>query len=270
MDFIRDFMNIIKVSINDVKNEGLYRFIKYHLLYLARFKVDEIKDNTIFNLLKFDPTKKSKFISTQYDEIEKAFCEANKFRLLVPSIRPAQLESEFIKFSKILRSKNIKNILEIGTAKGGTIYLFSRLANKEANIISVDLKLPKWKLDFYRMFGQSNQKIFLVEGDSHRKLTLIKVKKILKGQKLDLLFIDGDHSYKGVKSDFEMYKNLVKKGGVIAFHDIAAGYIINPEGEGVNLFWNEIKNKYKTIEIIEDKKRQFGFGIGVIFYNGKR
>jgi len=58
---MRGSMNIIMVSIKDIKNEGLQRFIKYHLLYLARSKVDEIKDNIIFNLLKFDPNKKSIF-----------------------------------------------------------------------------------------------------------------------------------------------------------------------------------------------------------------
>jgi len=268
MYFICDFMNIIKVSINDIKNEGLQRFIKYHLLYLARCRIDEIKDNVIFNLLKFDPTKKSKFISMQYKEIEKAFSEANKFRLLIPSIRPAQLESEFIKFSKILRGKNVKNILEIGTANGGTLYLFSQLADKKAKIISVDLRHPSWKIDFYNALLRPSEKLFLVEGDSHRIQTLNKIKRILKNHKLDLLFVDGDHSYKGVKSDFEMYKNLVKRGGVIAFHDIAAGYIINPEWAGVNKFWNEVKNKYETTEIIESKKQRV-YGIGVIFYDGK-
>jgi len=265
---MRGSMNIIMVSIKDIKNEGLQRFIKYHLLYLVRSKVDEIKDDFVFNILKFDPTKKANLYSIQYKEIEKAFSEANKFRFLIPSIRPAQIESEFIKFSKILKSKNVKNILEIGTGSGGTLYLFSQLSDKKAKIISVDLMHPRWKIDFYTKLILPSQKLFLVGGNSHRIQTLNKIKKILKNQKLDLLFIDGDHSYKGVKSDFEMYKNLVKKGGVIAFHDIAASYIINPEWAGVNEFWNEVKNKYEAIEIIESKKQR-GFGIGVIFYDGK-
>ena len=36
---------------------------------------------------------------------------------------------------------------------------------------------------------------------------------------LDLLFIDGAHEYEGVKSDLDLYRSKVKKGGVIAFHD---------------------------------------------------
>lgn len=52
--------------------------------------------------------------------------------------------------------------------------------------------------------------------------------KILKGfsnqyhndfEKIDFLFIDGDHSIKGCKEDYDLYANKVAKGGYIAFHD---------------------------------------------------
>jgi predicted O-methyltransferase YrrM len=53
---------------------------------------------------------------------------------------------------------------------------------------------------------------------------LRKIEGILKGRKVDFLFIDADHSYEGVKKDFEMYSPLVRKGGIIAFHDIIPDY----------------------------------------------
>jgi len=37
--------------------------------------------------------------------------------------------------------------------------------------------------------------------------------------KIDLLFIDGDHSYEGVKKDFELYSQLLTENGVIVLHD---------------------------------------------------
>jgi predicted O-methyltransferase YrrM len=37
--------------------------------------------------------------------------------------------------------------------------------------------------------------------------------------KIDFLFIDGDHSVEGCKTDFELYSNKIVKGGFIAFHD---------------------------------------------------
>lgn len=36
---------------------------------------------------------------------------------------------------------------------------------------------------------------------------------------IDMLFIDGDHSYKGVRRDWELFVPYVKKSGVVVFHD---------------------------------------------------
>ena len=36
---------------------------------------------------------------------------------------------------------------------------------------------------------------------------------------LDFLFIDGDHTIKGCKQDYDLYSKKVKRGGYIAFHD---------------------------------------------------
>jgi predicted O-methyltransferase YrrM len=87
--------------------------------------------------------------------------------------------------------------------------------------------------------------------------------------KIDLLFIDGDHSYNGVKKDFTDYSPLVRKGGWIAFHDIIpAG--LKDEGVqrggwtgGVPEFWNEVKRTCEHFEIIENTQ-QDGSGIGVL------
>jgi hypothetical protein len=60
-----------------------------------------------------------------------------------------------------------------------------------------------------------------------------------------------------------MYSLLVKKGGVIAFHDI----VEHPPESGcdVSRFWNEIKKKYESSEeIIKDRKQGWA-GIGVIY-----
>ena len=79
----------------------------------------------------------------------------------------------------------------------------------------------------------------------------------MRDNKVDFLFIDADHSYEGVKKDFEMYSLLVRKGGIIAFHDIIpSGY---PK---VYKFWNEVK--YEYLEIIKDRNQNC-YGIGIIF-----
>jgi cephalosporin hydroxylase len=63
-------------------------------------------------------------------------------------------------------------------------------------------------------YGNNHQWIQLFRGDSHDELMLKSVKRFLAGKKLDLLFIDGDHTYEGVKRDWEMYSPLVAKAGL--------------------------------------------------------
>jgi len=42
--------------------------------------------------------------------------------------------------------------------------------------------------------------------------------------KIDFLFIDGDHSYEGVKKDFELYSTIVNDNGIIVIHDTDSNY----------------------------------------------
>jgi len=143
------------------------------------------------------------------------------------------------------------------------------VSDPSAKIISIDLPggpfgggYPCWKIPLYKSFAKDRQKIYLIRKDSHDLKTLEKVKEILKGEMLDFLFIDRDHSYEGVKKDFEMYSSIVRRGGIIAFHDI----VPHPPDTGceVSSLWNEIKHRYKHVEIVEDWKQNWA-GIGVIY-----
>ena len=186
---------------------------------------------------------------------------------------PSQIEYEINILLNILRPISPNNILEIGTARGGSLLLWTRIASEDATIISIDLPggsfgggYPLLRKLVYSNFGKSEQKIILIRGNSHDSKTLEKVKCILQGSKLDFLFIDGDHSYEGVKKDFEMYSPLVRKGGIIAFHDIVPhDRVHDPYGVvGVHRFWNEIKHSYKYLEIVKDWGQGWA-GIGVLY-----
>jgi len=184
-------------------------------------------------------------------------------------ICPKQVKSEIFELLKILSKKKIKHILEIGTANGGTLFLFSRIAQQDATIISIDLPGGKygggyseWKIPLIKRFILPNQKLFLIKGNSHNNKTMEETKKILRNNTLDFLFIDGDHLYDGVKKDFEMYVPLVKDGGIISLHDIAE----HPPKIRVEVkkLWDEIKINYNYKEIIENKNQKWA-GIGIIY-----
>lgn len=180
-----------------------------------------------------------------------------------------QIQNELTALGKILKGHRPKFALEIGTARGGTLLFLTRLANPRATIVSVDLpqgefgggysEKRKW---FYQRFARPFQHLHLLQGDSHSCATLERVKDVFKDQKLDYLFIDGDHRYEGVKRDFEMYAPLVRKGGLIAMHDIVDGL---PEYVGgVPQFWREVRQQYRHREIINDPS-QGGYGLGIIY-----
>ena len=106
----------------------------------------------------------------------------------------------------------------------------------------------------------------LIQENSQTDITRNKVKNILESDNIDFLFIDGDHSYEGVKKVLEQYKTLVGDGGIIAFHDIVANTTYHPDTKYIVVlrFWNEIKTKYKYKEIIENVN-QVSMGIGILF-----
>jgi predicted O-methyltransferase YrrM len=165
-----------------------------------------------------------------------------------------------------------KNVLEIGTCAGGTLYCLCRLAEPDGTIVSVDLPSGSFgggyteeRADEIRMlFPREDQQLHLLREDSHSSATLAKVESILAGRQLDLLFIDGDHTYEGVKSDFEMYSPLAREGALIVFHDI----LEHPPKLGVEVdrYWNEIKAGYRHVEIVSPPRR-WG-GIGVLWKSG--
>jgi cephalosporin hydroxylase len=181
----------------------------------------------------------------------------------------AQVRSEIEELAKLIQAAAPKCSLEIGTNYGGTLFLLCTLSPPGARVISVDLPAgqfgggyPRRKIPLYRRFPRNGQQLHLIRGDSHAPETLARVERLLAGDKIDYLFIDGDHTYQGVKSDFEMYKPFVRSGGMIAFHDIAVH--TKDQSCKVDRFWNEIKQRYQHREFIEDPKQGWA-GIGVLF-----
>jgi predicted O-methyltransferase YrrM len=180
-----------------------------------------------------------------------------------------QLREELVGLGEILAARRPECALEIGTARGGTLFFLTRLASPHATIVSVDLPggpfgggYPRRRALLYEHFARRDQAVHLLRGDSHSSEMLNGVKAALGGQALDYLFIDGDHSYAGVKRDFEMYAPLVGRGGLIVFHDIADG----PQESvgGVPKFWQELRGGHHYGELIRDPKQGSG-GLGMIY-----
>ena len=191
------------------------------------------------------------------------------------AMSPLQSPWEFRRLLEEVARIGPKAMLEIGTAKGGSLLAFTRLCAPNAHIVSVDLPrgpfgggYPLWKMPLYAAFARPGQRLDLVRGDSHSASTFAHVQNLLGGRKLDFLFIDGDHRYEGVQSDFETYKSLMRPGGIIGFHDVAAPRPDRPLMNGnhpgdVPRFWADL-TKERPSQTIVDPQGNGCFGIGLI------
>jgi cephalosporin hydroxylase len=183
-------------------------------------------------------------------------------------IGPSQVKSEILQLAELVQKRQPRVVVEIGTERGGTLFLWHELSHPEAVIVSIDLPggvhgggYPFWKTFFYKRFAKNNQQLCLIRADSRSPETLEKLRSLLDGKKIDFLFIDGDHTYNGVKTDFQNYSSFMSPDGMIAFHDVST----TPPAVSckVDVFWREIRNNYRNVEFIENPDQGWG-GIGVL------
>ena len=172
-----------------------------------------------------------------------------------------QYPNQFSKYLCLLSEQKIQSYIEIGCRWGGTFvltneYLKRVLFNSMKKSVAVDV-IDSPVLNYCI----SNNETQFIKIDSHSQ----EFKNYMNNNYFDLIFIDGDHTYNGVKSDYEITKN---SGKIFVFHDI-----INDVCPGVVQLWNELKNnendKYNFFEFTEqyedvwNSTQQKFLGIGV-------
>jgi predicted O-methyltransferase YrrM len=181
-----------------------------------------------------------------------------------------QIESEFRQLVDWAAAEEPGTVIEIGTANGATLLLWSRVARKR--VISIDLpdvirvgRYPDQKGKLFRQFAfdRPGIEIDLIRANSQDAATHERVQRILGSDPVDLLFIDGDHRLDGVTRDFELWHGLVRSGGRILFHDILP-HPLMPSCQ-VDVLWNQLKDRYpgQTMEIIESHDQGWA-GIGIL------
>ena len=132
-------------------------------------------------------------------------------------------------------SKISKNIFEFGTCSGKTTYIMGLNSSEDAEIISLTLspnevmeiskKNKDNKASYRNIINESIYSEFLFSGDDVEK----KIKVIFQNslnfnykpyqKKMNLIFIDGGHTYSVVKSDSEKSFEMLAKDGIILWHD---------------------------------------------------
>lgn len=152
---------------------------------------------------------------------------------------------------KLFSDFDAKVYVEIGIAGGGGIVMASEYSSSDTIVVGIDPleKKPESKTVSHPIFGNKNA--HLIRKKSQNAVS--DLEKLLDGKKIDILVVDGDHTYKGAISDFRLYIPLVSIGGLIWFDDIA-------HEPGVKKAWQEIKKGISLPDNITYSYWDWGIG----------
>ncbi len=136
-------------------------------------------------------------------------------------------------------SKKSKNIFEFGTCSGKTTYLMALNSDEDTQITSITLKPDEVnfikkenkdsKISFRNIKNESIYDKFLFTNSNVEKKIQIIFENSLKFDeknfhgKMDLIFIDGGHTYSVIKNDTEKSFKMLNSRGIILWHDYVPG-----------------------------------------------
>ena len=168
------------------------------------------------------------------------------------------LAQDWFEFSNAIEhARGASAVLEIGSRFGKSLEWLGTVSAKGSKLVSIDLPIDPYSqgVDVHGPLTRVCEKLSLhghdvhqITGDSHDPNIVKKVEGL---GPFDFGFIDGDHTYDGVRRDWLAYGPLCD---IAAFHDI------NSPDWGVKRLWNEIKCDHPHAEYVAGK-----MGIGVLF-----
>lgn len=170
---------------------------------------------------------------------------------------PNQFSKYLYFLSTVMKDKKIDSYMEIGCRWGGTFVLTVEYIKRFFPIHkAVGIDIFESPLKHYT---QVNENCEFLQMNS----TSDDFSRYMHNNFFDMIFIDGDHSYEGVKNDFNMTKN---HGNIFVFHDM-----VSDACPGVVQFWNELLKDdsftfYEFTDQYEDVTARTGrkyLGIGV-------
>jgi hypothetical protein len=142
------------------------------------------------------------------------------------------------------------SIVELGTYYGESYFGFCQAVEEQS--LRCDCScVDTWRGD--NQGGYYDEEVYLDVDAYNRhhyasfsklyRMTFDEARGSFAEESIDILHIDGHHSYDSVAHDFENWFSAVRPGGIVLFHDVSVRL---PEF-GVWRFWEELSSKYQTL-----------------------
>ena len=226
-------MNLLIIVFLLILNFLLVYFLKKkkikNFFYKTRIQEIDITDvHDIFHLKEISKNLKG----PKDDVIIKSFS-------ITPSNNVVGMTSDYEGWIISSLSKISKKIFEFGTCSGKTTYLMGLNSSSDASIISITLNPNELnninkedkdnKVSFRNIIHESMYEKFLFSGKEVEKKIKIIFQNSLNLEhyeyknQMDLIFIDGGHTYSVVKSDSEKSFEMLNTNGIILWHDYVPG-----------------------------------------------
>lgn len=181
---------------------------------------------------------------------------------LTPQYLDASAWMEHIAFAFwIVEVCKPKIIVELGVHNAVSYFSFCQ-AVKTFNLTTACYGVDTWKGDEHAGFYE--EEIFSKVMDYNNReyarfSTLIRstfddANNYFVDGSIDLMHIDGLHTYEAVKHDFENWLPKLTPGAIVIFHDIN----VRERNFGVFKLWEELKSQYKNFQF------DFGHGLGIV------
>jgi Methyltransferase domain len=165
----------------------------------------------------------------------------------------------FLRF--LIRELKPKVFVELGTHNGFSYFVACQTV-KELGLSTKTYAVDHWLGDPHA--GNFDDSVYMSVVEINRqyetfstllKMSFSEARAEIQDGAVNLLHIDGFHTYEAVKEDFETWLPKVNQSGVIILHDIH----VRHANFGVYKYWAEVKQKYQTMEFVGS------YGLGVVF-----
>ena len=153
-------------------------------------------------------------------------------------------------------SKNAKCCVEIGVFEGVNTVIIAESMDPEGMLYGID---PFFKGRLGVSYHELITRRSIAKSKSGKRIKLLPVFSYDAvhdvPDQIDFIFIDGDHSYEGIKRDWEDWSEKIRPGGVIALHDTSVpDHDSSISQLGSFKFYNEIINsdpRFKTVRTVD-------------------